>query len=252
MLTYAYVCLRYLGTLAQCGARGTPQRVWDDEEVYAKMYHIGTRNRAVRAHVRIPDDTARSYVAIGFSAVNRWGVHQVRSLLAFTSTKVQILTQNIVRQYVRDVWHEFPGGERALDLRMREHGDMFVGPHFTCFTTSTKVQILTKIGAARCLAPLAAVLVLSLLASQESTNTDAKFRSTLPGAARRRTQRQAARAYLLTTTKIRILTQNAAARCLALLADVLNNRLYERVREKGGLGAHVTCFTNTQVVGLLS
>jgi hypothetical protein len=55
-----------------------------------------------------------------------------------------------------------------------------------------------------------------------------------------------------TSTKVRILTQNAAARCLALLADVLNNRLYERVREKGGLGAHITCFTSTQVVGLLS
>jgi hypothetical protein len=136
MLTYACVYLRYLGTLAQCGARGTPQRVWDDEEVYAKMYHIGTRNRAVRAHVRIPDDTARSYVAIGFAAVNRWGVHQVRSLLAFTGTKVHILTQIFLRQYVRDVWDEFPGGERALDLRMREHGDMFVGAQFT-FCTST-------------------------------------------------------------------------------------------------------------------
>ena len=54
-----------------------------------------------------------------------------------------------------------------------------------------------------------------------------------------------------TSTKVQILTQNFAARCLALLADVLNNRLYERVREKGGLGARITCFTSTKVVGLL-
>ena len=66
---------------------------------------------------------------MGFSSVNRWGVWH----------------------HVRDLWDDFPGGERQLDKRMRDHGDMFV------------------------------------------------------------------------------------SRCIALLSDVVNNRLYERVRERGGL-----------------
>ena len=83
----------------------------------------------VNPQVEIPDDTVRSYVAMSFASVNRWGVWGHR----------------------RDLWDDFPGGERELDRRMQEHGSMFV------------------------------------------------------------------------------------ARSLALLSDVINNRLYERVREKGGL-----------------
>jgi len=117
--------LKYLGTLSADGR----ERVWEDEETYAKLFHLDTRQRAVRAKVEIPDDVVRSYVCMGFSSVNRWGVWN----------------------HVRDLWDDFPGGERQLDRRMRDHGDMFV------------------------------------------------------------------------------------ARCIALFSDVINNRLYERVRERGGL-----------------
>lgn len=121
--------LRYLGTLGAGGAGAGGERVWDDEELYAKLFHLETRTRAVRARVEIPDDSVRSHVSMGFASVNRWGV----------------------MDHIRNLWEEFPGGERALDAKMRRHGDMFV------------------------------------------------------------------------------------ARCIALLADIVNNRLYERVREKGGL-----------------
>lgn len=122
--------LRYLGTLKGDDTdAAAPLRVWNDEELYAEMFHLATRNRAVRAKVEIPDDTVRSYVSMGFASVNRWGVWEHR----------------------RDIWQDFTGGERQLDKRMKDHGNMFV------------------------------------------------------------------------------------ARCMALLTDVINNRLYERVRERGGL-----------------
>jgi predicted Zn-dependent peptidase len=117
--------LRYLGTLSAQGR----ERVWADEEAYAKLFQLDTCKRAIRARVEIPDDVVRSYVCMGFSSVNRWGVWH----------------------HVRDLWDDFPGGERQLDKRMRDHGDMFV------------------------------------------------------------------------------------SRCIALLSDIVNNRLYERVRERGGL-----------------
>ena len=39
-----------------------------------------------------------SFVSMGFASVNRWGIWD----------------------HVRDIWYDFPGGERQLDKRMRE------------------------------------------------------------------------------------------------------------------------------------
>ena len=41
--------LRYLGTLP---LSPTAERIWADEELYAKLFHLETRQRAVRAKVK--------------------------------------------------------------------------------------------------------------------------------------------------------------------------------------------------------